>query len=86
MPQVGYALTQKDRDDFNRIVRKVDSIRGPGVVNNPTNISINPPQVVPKHRAASGDELPTPQYQYMMIGARSQNQLGAFFTPAVSMV
>jgi hypothetical protein len=84
MAQTGYALTQRDKDEFNRIIRKVDSIRGAGVVNNPNNISIN--STAPKRqRGSTSDDLPTPQYQYMVIGAISQNQLGAFFTPAVSM-
>jgi hypothetical protein len=30
--------------------------------------------------------LPVPQYQWMVLGAISQNQRGAFFTPAVSMI
>jgi hypothetical protein len=32
-----------------------------------------------------GGSIQQPQYQWMVIGAISQNQVGAFFTPAVSM-
>lgn len=37
----GYVFSDHDKSEWNRIRRKVDSIRGPGVVNSPDSITIS---------------------------------------------
>ena len=43
MASKGYLFDENDRREFLRMKRKLDSIRGPGVVNSPDAIFIGPP-------------------------------------------
>jgi hypothetical protein len=83
---VSYVFTERDKAEFNRIRRKIDSIRGPGVTNGPDAIAIFVPQASGGVTVAPKVELPIGQYPGMVWITVANNQAAFAYPFAVQTV
>lgn len=73
-----YLFSERDRAEFERIRRKIDSIRGPGVTNMPDAISIAIVATATRRTGEAGGDarLPVGQYVGMFYGDVGPNVAG----------
>lgn len=81
-----YVLSERDKQEFNRVRRKIDSIRGPGVVNGPDSIAIMPPTSSGGGTTQRPQSLPIGQFPGMVWITVANNQAAFAFPFAVQTV
>lgn len=81
-----YVLTEEFVREWNRVRSKVDKMKGRGVNNQPTYITISDPSAKsPRLSGGESDQI-IPQYAGMFLGAVTANTLAATFIFAVDAI